>query len=391
MTVFHTPTVTDQQFDQIERKGGDNGAGLLRGVKVAMLGEAKGHGVKLDDTTLEQIVTLGEAGAMKSRFTHPNASGDGMGKLLGRPKNFRRDGEAVYADLHFYKSAHNTPNGDLANYVMDLAEESPGDFGASIAFEYEGGAPPDEPGAPVRLAALDGFDVVDNPAATDGFFSTGGGDDPARHATRLLDTYFGDTAPDQLKSRVDGFLSRYFANKGIPMPDTNTTDPPAVDAEQFAALQVETEQLKAQLAALQQQDPPADPTQLSAADVDKLVDERLGEALSAETTRCNEIRAKCEQANLPQLSAGFIDDRSFTVEKVERALFNAMTGINPPVGEGNGDPPATADPDAEFKAEYKAQKATFSELGVSEEDYVASRRIDAGTDKLEVGSAAAAS
>lgn len=51
----------------------------------------------------------------------------------------------------------------------------------------------------------------------------------------------------------------------------------------------------------------------------------------------------------------------------------------------------TDSPDAEFRREYQTQAAYLSARGVSEEQYVRSRRIDAGLETLAVGAAAAKS
>lgn len=119
-------------------RGGGNGAGLITGVSLATVGEALGHRMWLDQETLSQIVAMGgkETG-LKCRFTHPGMSSDGLGRHLGRLHNLRLDGEQVLGDLHFAQSAHETPDGDLADYVMTLAEEDPAAAGLSIVFYHD--------------------------------------------------------------------------------------------------------------------------------------------------------------------------------------------------------------------------------------------------------------
>lgn len=124
----------------IDRTGGRFGAGIIRGVSLAARGEALGHGMWLDEVTLSQIAELasrtGEAG-LKCRFTHPGMSSDGMGRHLGRLHDVRHEGDKVLGDLHFSKSAHETPDGDLAEYVMTLTEEDPAAAGLSIVFHHD--------------------------------------------------------------------------------------------------------------------------------------------------------------------------------------------------------------------------------------------------------------
>lgn len=179
--------------DRIEREGGDNNAGLIRGLAVITRTEALGHGFWVDGTMLQQTAAaINAAGSqgIKARFTHPGLSGDGLGSFLGRIKNAHVDGDIVRADLHFSQSAHNTPDGDLAAYTMDLAESDPDAFGTSIVFTHDRKAEqefldaydvdgefesPDVKNVDslphARLAALRAVDVVDEPAANpDGLF-----------------------------------------------------------------------------------------------------------------------------------------------------------------------------------------------------------------------------
>lgn len=248
----------------IERDGGDKQAGVIRGFSVITRGEAAGHEMWIDATMVSQVskaITKAKAG-IKSRFTHPNLSGDGLGKHLGRVKSATDDGETVRADLHFDTSAHSTPDGDLASYAMELAHSDPAAFGTSIAFKRDleaerkflidnGGKPgggyyqamegfrspdPDNkhnwPHA--RLSQLRAVDVVDDPAANpNGLFHQG--TEVIEEAEALADFALGFTtdAPELVEldldpSRVTGFVRRFLDSRGLqiapktgvqPMPD----------------------------------------------------------------------------------------------------------------------------------------------------------------------------
>jgi len=180
---------------KVARTGGRYGAGLISGVSVVTRGEALGHKSWIDQTAMMQVVAaINATTGIKSRFTHPGVSGDGLGSMLGHvigPAVFT--GNQVIADLHFLESAHKTPDGDLAKYVMDLAEETPADFGTSIVFLHDveaedafeeshlqGGkfVSPDPSNANhyrhVRIRKLRAVDAVDSPAANpSGLFSRG--------------------------------------------------------------------------------------------------------------------------------------------------------------------------------------------------------------------------
>jgi hypothetical protein len=171
----------------VERDGGDFGAGLIRGFAVITRGEARGHDVWIDETFLRQVAEKLAAGdGVRSRFTHPGLSSDGLATKLGRAKAAGVEGDIVRGDLHFSRTSHKTPEGDLGGYVMDLAEEDPEQFGASIVFEYDSQAerdfyrshldgesgrfqspdPQNVKNLPhARLSELRAVDIVDEPAA----------------------------------------------------------------------------------------------------------------------------------------------------------------------------------------------------------------------------------
>ena len=86
---------------RVIRDGGDSKAGLIVAASVTTRGEAIGHGMWLDNEFLgsvaEAINSQGDQG-IKSRFTHPSMSGDGLGRFLGRIKDGRVSGDQVLAD-----------------------------------------------------------------------------------------------------------------------------------------------------------------------------------------------------------------------------------------------------------------------------------------------------
>lgn len=124
---------------QVEETGGRYDSGIIRNVSVITQGEALGHGLWCDSVMLDQVVEQGNEywAGLKARFTHPGMSSDGLGRMLGRVHDFRREGDQVIADLHFSESSHSTPEGDLAEYVMLLASEDGEAAGLSIVFEHD--------------------------------------------------------------------------------------------------------------------------------------------------------------------------------------------------------------------------------------------------------------
>lgn len=116
-------------------------------------------------------------------------------------------------------------------------------------------------------------------------------------------------------------------------------------------------------------------------------------AMSAERERAGKITAACSMAKRPELAQKFIDEGR-SIDDVNAALLAQMCADNRPLGDdggaggGTGPQAKAADPDAAYKVEYAESKAVFEQAGVTEEQYVQSRRIDDGLATLTVGSAA---
>ena len=207
----------------------EKGKGVILGYSVINKGKLNEQDVRkweMDDVSLNQIVDLGNKSVIgiKSRFGHPNMSGEALGTFLGRAKNFRREGDVVRADLYFDETAYKTPNGDLATYVLDLAANDPESFGTSIVFSAEFETRLEKDGTPkkdakgkllpdlVRFKMLYGSDVVDDPAATNGMFGKFFNEsvELSAKASEFLDKLLCN--PDAIE-RVMSFLERYRENR----------------------------------------------------------------------------------------------------------------------------------------------------------------------------------
>ena len=186
---------------------------VLYGVSAMQAVEAIGHRLMIDHRTLEQFTELANATkhGLKSRFTHPGLSADGLGKHLGRMRNFRIEGDRVLGDLYLSETAARSPSGDLRAYVESLAAEDPEAFGMSVvvdgygAWQLANGMEQDDDGSgkpadavgkyPVlRVVGAYAVDAVDEPAANrDGLFSAfrGTTSELAAAVYRLLDGFNG--------------------------------------------------------------------------------------------------------------------------------------------------------------------------------------------------------
>lgn len=205
--------------------GVDREKGIIRGFAVMTKGFIKDQrGWEVDETTLSQVVAAGNGltVGLKSRFGHPMMSSEALGTFLGRVKSFGKEGDVVRADLYFDESAFKTPDGDLATYVMDLAENDPEAFGASVVLleydleeqlEADGKTPKKDANgqtlpARLRVAKLSSVDVVDEPAANDGFFGKFFPDNVKLSAgfAEFLDRFIQN--PEAVE-KASAFLNRY--------------------------------------------------------------------------------------------------------------------------------------------------------------------------------------
>lgn len=195
---------------------------VITGFAVVTKGLTHDDRGEFDDAALDAVVELGNKSKMgiKSRFGHPNMSSTALGTFLGRAVNFRRDGDMVRADLQIDSTAHETPSGNLAQYVMDLAQSDPDAFGSSMVIYWDAEYRKDESGQIlagetgdplpplIRVKKLFAVDVVDDPAANNGFFSSSV--KPSAEMTAFLDRLL--ESPETV-SKVTEFLRRYEFNK----------------------------------------------------------------------------------------------------------------------------------------------------------------------------------
>lgn len=246
--------------------GVDRKANILRGYVVAQAGPFKSDGRgEFDRQSLETLVKLGNAkeAGLKSRFTHPDMSNDGLGKFLGRAKSLRMDhaidartGQkvaAVRADLHFDSTALDTPPSGgkaLGIYVMDLVESDADALSSSIVVQAEeefrrnkdGTLEKDADGNDLpplwRPTVLHASDIVDTGDAVDGLLSANLDVDGLPLAAlwkgeKLLDSVFGGQPREAIEARLNAYVQRYLGRKfgeALPQPKAET---PLMDSREI--------------------------------------------------------------------------------------------------------------------------------------------------------------
>ncbi|VGO14746.1 hypothetical protein PDESU_03315 [Pontiella desulfatans] len=285
----------------------DHEKGIIAGVKVCSVGEARGHGVHLDSEFIDTLVKQGSETkqGLKARFGHPNMCSSALGTFVGRFKNFskgttiRDDGSKVdccYADLFLSNSAKETPNGDLYSYILSMAENEADMFGTSIVFTpgksyrrtqdgekayrhiresmygceiwytREDGSRLSEDEAEelseeifVECEKLHACDCVDEPAANDGLFSAFAQETPAGLITDFLDqnpAVFDllENSPEVLEAmakygdKMDEFMKRYLSYRNEQeqsmSTENDTSAEVATEAEELEETQ-STEEVEA--------------------------------------------------------------------------------------------------------------------------------------------------
>src|SRR5690606_23149464 len=114
----------------------------------------------------------------------------------------------------------------------------------------------------------------------------------------------------------------------------------------------------------------------------------IAKALAADRKRQSDIRAICNQAGMPELADHYaLSDQGYSVDDVRQELFTKLCKANASPSDPSSSEQNAADVDAKFKAEYAQSRKSFQAAGITEEDYVASRRVDEGHDVLTAGSA----
>ena len=222
--------------------GVDKEARRINGAVVAQAGAFKtpGRG-SFDKAGLQGIVKLmkGEPNGLKSRLSHATLSDDGVSKFLGRMVNprmdkavIRRNGQAmevdaVRADLQLSDSAfEGNPNGNIGQYVLNLAEEDPDALSSSLVLTVDEIPQLDKKGRPILdeetgealppiwlPRSLHGADVVAVGDAVDSLLSAdvidGLPDAVVRQASLLLNKQFPDATREVVEARCLSYLSRY--------------------------------------------------------------------------------------------------------------------------------------------------------------------------------------
>jgi len=132
----------------------------LTEVSILTVGDAKGHNLKIDETSLQQALQVAQTMG-RIKVTNGHGAGTVM-DILGYVENFKIKGDRLLGDLTLL-------DGEKAAYVARLADEIPDQFGLSLTFS---GMPEEKDGSRfARVTEIYDVSVVVQPAANASLFT----------------------------------------------------------------------------------------------------------------------------------------------------------------------------------------------------------------------------
>src|SRR5438552_6425084 len=195
----------------------DREKGVIKGVSLIALGEARGHDKVVDQKTLETVRDCAKQykDGLRVKF-NPTTFTHGAGTLAGyipAASIHVTDGKTV-GDLQLYR---NVPQ-EVREFLFELAEDTPQNIGLSI--EFSGEDEEVEGNKFARCSEIFAATIVDLPAANPtGLFSVG---EDNRNANSEKDT---SMKPEELTQLTQGIVAgitagfkQMFAEGGFPFP-----------------------------------------------------------------------------------------------------------------------------------------------------------------------------
>jgi len=171
-------TYRDEEMEEME----------LGGVSILEVGEAKGHDLFVDKTSLATALKLmsNAKNGVKVKMNH----GSGLDAVVGFARNPRIDGDKLVADLRLLR---NSPHYGL---IKEMASEAPDQFGVSLAFVNESETIDGKDY--IRPQSIASADLVSSPAATNGLF-----EEMVKFMEKLGYVQGGKTIPAVAKEAVE--------------------------------------------------------------------------------------------------------------------------------------------------------------------------------------------
>lgn len=222
----------------------DSEAGIIRGVSLITKGPALGHGVMIDDKTLEQVKAAAEeyTGGLKVVLNHSGGAGD----IVGFIDTMRISGDKLLGDLHLLKTSPHR------EYILEIAERIPDTFGLSIAFSGPSEKSADKLTTLQRCSEIFSVDIVGTPAANpSGFFARKlkqlESDDSESPEAEIKIQIPMD---DKMKETIEGMIQSAMMSMNEKVAKLEAALAPKADKPAMMSAQNEVVQLAANTAAL---------------------------------------------------------------------------------------------------------------------------------------------
>lgn len=296
-------TYRDEELEETE----------LGGVSILEVGEAKGHDLFVDKTSLETALKL--MGSAKNGVKVKMNHGSGLEAVVGFARNPRIEGDKLVADLRLLR---NSPHYGL---IKEMASEAPDQFGVSLAFVNESETINGKDY--IRPQSIASADLVSSPAATNGLF-----EEMVKFMEKLGYVQGGNTIPAVAKEAVEE----------APLDKKDKTNMENKDYTK------DIEDIKVRLAAIEDSMKPKE----------EMKKEEMAEDKKPSETPAPEISVEVEPSEKE-------DDKEEMSEVVKKVLTEF--GIKP----------IPASPSIEVPSEKKEEPKTFEALVAAHSDYGTSK------------------
>ena len=296
-------TYRDEELEETE----------LGGVSILEVGEAKGHDLFVDKTSLETALKL--MGSAKNGVKVKMNHGSGLDAVVGFARNPRIEGDKLVADLRLLR---NSPHYGL---IKEMASEAPDQFGVSLAFVNESETINGKDY--IRPQSIASADLVSSPAATNGLF-----EEMVKFMEKLGYVQGGKTIPAVAKEAVEE----------APLDKKDKTNMENKDYTK------DIEDIKVRLAAIEDSMKPKE----------EMKKEEMAEDKKPSETPAPEISVEVEPS-----------EKEDTKEEMSEVVKKVLTEF--------GIKPIPASPSIEVPSEKKEEPKTFEALVAAHSDYGTSK------------------
>jgi hypothetical protein len=193
---------------------------VLKNVILAKVGEAKGHGMCIEQKFIDDMVALA-ANGVRSNFGH---NWNNLGLQLGRVQGVKTNGDMAIGDLYIYANADSSPRvPQMGTWVMNQAKEDPESLMLSISFKPSYYYQLDDEGKEIQvqedwwgdfkrqfddrpvyvaIAQLYSVDVVDSGALTEKMFNEGEKQESKGFFHAIMQYFKGNNQSDNMENNT---------------------------------------------------------------------------------------------------------------------------------------------------------------------------------------------